>query len=471
MNIFSIEDPKVYTTTPHQDPPQPTPPAHQDPSHQDPPTRASISRVLTALTLATMLVVPNVTMAQDDGTIASLRGHIALLGQRMKGLAQVRKDIKNERKELKKNLREVPGKNTHDDDEDNGKKPARLPCILVASNQIVSSAFMTAHPQHSIVLACESMPKGIAQRLLGHALPDTKAPILSAIATFSTNSTTRVSWKTNEKATGTVFYSTVSPLDPAATTTKSVTHASLTKHHNIELTGLNASTTYYVVVESRDAADNSMRSAQLSLVTKANPDVIAPTISVLASSVITANSAVISWATDESSTSKAFYSTNNPVDVTSTSTLALFDNTLVTSHSLNLTGLASATTYHFLVQSTDASGNKTRSAQSSLTTGPTPPDVTLPVISGISFSVSNNALTALWTTNEASTSKVYVGVTNPLDLAAATTLSVSNAANITAHSLNVTGLTASTSYFMVVESKDAAGNTARSAQIAFMTSP
>jgi hypothetical protein len=64
--------------------------------------------------------------------------------------------------------------------------------------------------------------------------------------------------------------------------------------------------------------------------------------------------AVVTWTTDESSSSRVDYGTS-PGSLTSSAT----SPGLTTSHSVTLTGLAASTTYHYRVTSTDASGNST----------------------------------------------------------------------------------------------------------------
>lgn len=61
--------------------------------------------------------------------------------------------------------------------------------------------------------------------------------------------------------------------------------------------------------------------------------------------------ATITWETDEPSISKVYYGTSLPLS------LEVEDNTLVTSHSLNIINLSEGTTYYFAVESTDEAGN------------------------------------------------------------------------------------------------------------------
>jgi hypothetical protein len=77
--------------------------------------------------------------------------------------------------------------------------------------------------------------------------------------------------------------------------------------------------------------------------------------------------------------------------------------------------------------------------------------------------------TITWTTDEASKSKIYYGTTTPLDINASGTLSVTDDSAVTEHSVEVTGLSASTLYYFVVESSDALSNKAVSSESTFTT--
>lgn len=98
------------------------------------------------------------------------------------------------------------------------------------------------------------------------------------------------------------------------------------------------------------------------------------------------------------------------------------------------------------------------------TTSPTPTptqvptDITPPVNSSVSVTnIATTTATISWQTNEAATSKIYYGTATPVNLLSA--LTVSNSSLVTSHVLGLTGLTASTTYYYVLESKDAIGNT------------
>jgi|GEM_PF-2978799 len=83
-------------------------------------------------------------------------------------------------------------------------------------------------------------------------------------------------------------------------------------------------------------------------------DCTAPAISAVASSSITESTALITWTTNEASTSRVDYGPTAPPALTAE------DGALVTAHSVALTGLSPCTTYRFAVSSADAAGNEAR---------------------------------------------------------------------------------------------------------------
>jgi PKD repeat protein len=83
-------------------------------------------------------------------------------------------------------------------------------------------------------------------------------------------------------------------------------------------------------------------------------DCTAPTISGVAAGSLTESTAVITWTTDEASTSRVEYGPAAPPALTEE------DASLVTAHSVTLTGLSPCTTYRFSVSSADAAGNESQ---------------------------------------------------------------------------------------------------------------
>ena len=91
-------------------------------------------------------------------------------------------------------------------------------------------------------------------------------------------------------------------------------------------------------------------------------DTTPPTISNVQVTDITETTATITWTTDEPADSVVEYGTTTNYGYTKS------DSTLVTSHSITLTGLSPGTTYHFRVKSTDAAGNTAVSQDYTFTT-------------------------------------------------------------------------------------------------------
>src|SRR6185503_19367147 len=105
---------------------------------------------------------------------------------------------------------------------------------------------------------------------------------------------------------------------------------------------------------ARDAAGNVTTSAAVS-VTVAN-DATGPVISAVATSSITASGATITWSTNEVSDSQVDYGLTTAYGSTTP-----LNATLVAAHSVALSGLSSASVYHYRVRSRDAAGNLTTS--------------------------------------------------------------------------------------------------------------
>jgi chitodextrinase len=128
------------------------------------------------------------------------------------------------------------------------------------------------------------------------------------------------------------------------------------------------------------------------------------------------------------------------------------------------TTVAAGTTYSYSVDAYDAAGNI--SASSAPATVSTPAaDTTPPTITSVSAgSIAQTAATISWATDEASTTQVEYGTTT--SYGSQTSLV---AGLVTAHSQNLSNLTASTLYHYRVKSSDAAGNQAVSADNTFTT--
>ncbi len=97
-------------------------------------------------------------------------------------------------------------------------------------------------------------------------------------------------------------------------------------------------------------------------------DTTAPVLSGIASSNITTTGANITWTTNEASNTQVEYGLTASYGNNST-----LNSSLITSHSVVLSGLTASTLYHYRVKSRDAAGNLATSADYSFTTGTTAP--------------------------------------------------------------------------------------------------
>ncbi len=162
-------------------------------------------------------------------------------------------------------------------------------------------------------------------------------------------------------------------------------------------------------------------------------------------------SATITWSTDEASTSRVDYGTSS-----SSLSSNVVDSTLVTAHSLTVSGLAAGTTYYFRVTSVDAASNTSTSPSTNFaplsftTTAVNAP----PVISAVASIPGSTSAQITWTTNDPATSTVNYGTSS-----SALTSTVTDGTLVTSHTATLAGLTSGLIYYYRVTSADASSNT------------
>jgi hypothetical protein len=129
-------------------------------------------------------------------------------------------------------------------------------------------------------------------------------------------------------------------------------------------------------------------------------------------------------------------------------------------YSWNTTGVANGT--HTLAASvTDSSGNTATSGGATVMVS----NATGPVITGVTAtSIASSGATINWNTSTPSNSQVNYGLTSSYGTASALASSL-----VTAHSIVLSGLSASTTYHYQVLSQDASGNLSSSADFTFST--
>ena len=273
---------------------------------------------------------------------------------------------------------------------------------------------------------------------------DTVAPTAPTVtASGTTQTTTNLSWSgatDNVAVTGYDIYKDGALL---GSTTTATTYA---------VTGLTTSTTYIFTVKAKDAAGNvSVASNALSVTTLAPvPDTTAPTAATLSASGTTLTTTNLSWTGATDNVGVTGY------DVYKDSVL-LGSTTTATSYAV--TGLTASTTYAFTVKAKDAAGNVSI-ASNIVTVTTLTPDTTAPTPPTLSASgTTSNATNLSW-----------LGATDNVGVTSYDVYQNSIfKSNVTATTLAISGLTASTTYTFYVIAKDAAGNSSTASNAVSVT--
>jgi phosphodiesterase/alkaline phosphatase D-like protein len=185
-------------------------------------------------------------------------------------------------------------------------------------------------------------------------------------------------------------------------------------------------------------------------------DIGAPVIDGVRYTDLTGTSVTIVWTTSENATSQVEYGLTTGYGSTT-----ILDSTLVLSHSVALTGLTTKTTYYYRVKSVDASGNPSQSGDYVFVTA----DIGAPVISDVTaINVTGTSATITWKTDDPAESQVEYGETASYNLPP-----VYNSAQVTNHSIELTGLTPQVTYHYKVKSRDASGLWSESGDFTFIT--
>jgi hypothetical protein len=275
------------------------------------------------------------------------------------------------------------------------------------------------------------------------------APVISAVtATGITSTSATITWTTDQSANSQVNYGTTT-----AYGSQSTLNTSLVTSHSVTLTGLTPGTTYNYDVFSANASSTSATSSNFTFATTAAS---APVISAVTATSITTTSATITWTTDQASSSQVNYGTTTAYGSQST-----LNASLVTSHSVTLTGLTPGTTYDYDVVSVNGSSTSATSANFTFaTTTPAPPVISAVTSSGI----TSTTATITWTTDQPASSRVAYGTTTSYG-----TQSTLDSTLVTAHTVTLTGLTPGTSYDYAVTSVNGSGTSATSTNFTFST--
>jgi hypothetical protein len=288
------------------------------------------------------------------------------------------------------------------------------------------------------------------------AAPDTTAPVISSVVATPSGTSVVITWTTDENASSIVDYGATSSY---GTTTSEADTSPRVTSHSVTISSLSSQTVYHFRVKSNDASSNLATGTDGTFTTT---DVTAPVISNIVATP-SYNSVQITWDTNENASTYVDYGTTASYGTTTSETNT---SPRVTSHSVTISGLLASTTYHFRLNSTDASTNNGQSTDQTFTTSATP-DTTAPVISNIVATPTYNSVQITWDTNEASSSYVDYGATSSYGT---TTSEIDTSPRVTSHSVTISSLSPSTTYHFRLNSKDTATNNGQSTDQTFTTS-
>jgi hypothetical protein len=227
-------------------------------------------------------------------------------------------------------------------------------------------------------------------------------------------------------------------------------------------TGLSSSTVYYYKVKVFDTdGDISDFSAVVSDQPngQGGTDLTPPAISNVAVAEAKTSWARITWTTDELSSSRVDHSAAPSTAFASTTNGASFS----TSHEVVVTGLQPNTSYLFQVRSDDVfsnvgTSNNGGAGHSLTTTGG-------PLISNVTaINVAENAATIFWNTNSDSDSYVVYSTNASMagssETGNAALVGASASSSLFQHKVELSGLSAASTYYYYVKSTDGSANTA-----------
>jgi serine protease AprX len=226
--------------------------------------------------------------------------------------------------------------------------------------------------------------------------------------------------------------------------------------HLITLTGLEPTTIYFYQVESTTNDDRTViyGDENTYFTTLKTPDTIEPVISNVEIVLLTDTMCTITWETDEESTSWIDWKPDEtPVG----------SDEFVLNHNITLDDLDPSTTYYYQIKSRDESGNEATFSDSFTTKMLA--DIIPPVIlTGPSvWSLGENSVTIVWSTDETSDSVIHYGLTSGYGL------QESDSSLEKSHQIILTDLEPGTTYFYKVSSTDSNKNTVESDGTTFTT--
>ena len=276
--------------------------------------------------------------------------------------------------------------------------------------------------------------------------PSVSPPTVTGV---TTNSATIV-WATDQPSSSQVEYGT-SPTYGSL----SAYNSSLSTTHSVKLTALVPGVTYNFAAHSTNAAGQIGSSANATFTTSSVAGV--PVISSVKTAGVTANSATITWTTDQPSASQVQFGPTPGYG-----SLSAFSAPLVTSHSVTIPGLTAGKTYNYAALSVNATGQVGTSTNFVLTTANQAGPAAVNAVNAVD--ITTNSATIVWTTDQPSASQAEYGTTPAYG-----SLSGFASAQVTSHKVRLTALTPGTTYNYAALSTGASGQVSKSANLTFTT--
>ena len=284
---------------------------------------------------------------------------------------------------------------------------------------------------------------------------DTTAPTLTSPTASATGQTTADGHVTTDEGNGTLYYIASQNATETAATVKAGSSQSIssTGQKDISITGLTASTSYYLHFCHRDAAGNDSTVSTSAQFTTAAADSTPPTLTGPSASATGSTTADGSVTTNEANGTLYYLATANATETAATVKAGASQAiSSIGSKNVGVTGLTASTSYYLHFCHRDAAGNdSTVSTSAQFTTAAA--DTTVPTMTGsVTFaSITQTGYTAQWSAgsdNVAVTGYEYqIGGTGGSWTDAGNNLSVA-----------ITGRTSGATETVYVRAYDAAGN-------------
>jgi hypothetical protein len=266
-----------------------------------------------------------------------------------------------------------------------------------------------------------------------------------------TTTSARISWTTDRATTGTVFVGTVAG---SYLFQVGESFAATTSSHSVLLEFLTKNTVYYYKVRSTDVYGNAVESTESSFISDIG-DITPPVITEgPIASQTSANQVVVTWITDEVSSTIVEYGIQSADQNSAGRT---DERTLF--HQVTLSGLVGQQTYFYRVKSTDDAGNTVTSGIFSFTT------VSSPSITDVRVTdVTLNSAVVQWRTGVPASTTIRFGTTRGSysQVIQDTNLSES-------HLVRLSGLVSGTEYYFQLMGTDGSGTVLTSDEYIFKT--